>query len=283
MDLARIGLFYRIFGRVKSEISIAEKFKRKGGRDSYRLSDFFGIRVAVYFADDEEIVRRVVRERFREIEVTKDEPEAEVFKPRRHNLVFEIPLPLAEEFAALGYGEKIMSTFEVQLRSILSEGWHEVEHDLRYKSKRDWVGCGAESRALNGLLATLETCDWGMLQMFDRLARKHYRDGRWDAMVRCRFRLRFRSAFLSEPVEEIILASRHLQRSLFRFDRALLLRVLMGLRRVPPLTLDAILFVCNRAKILDVDLFAAEPEVLVDVLDEVESLRESITSGDVNS
>ncbi|MBK7959276.1 MAG: hypothetical protein IPK03_14995 [Bacteroidetes bacterium] len=26
------------------------------------------------------------------------------------------------------------STFEVQLRTILSEGWHEIDHDLRYKS-----------------------------------------------------------------------------------------------------------------------------------------------------
>jgi ppGpp synthetase/RelA/SpoT-type nucleotidyltranferase len=88
---------------------------------------------------------------------TVDLPKTDQFAVTRHNLIFKIPeLHLEDTKKAIG-NAPIDETFEIQLRSILSEGWHEVEHDLRYKSKKNWETQDDLSRALNGIIATIET------------------------------------------------------------------------------------------------------------------------------
>lgn len=79
------------------------------------------------------------------------------FTVNRHNLVFKVPDVYSNEIGIAIRNRPIDTTFELQLRSILSEGWHEVDHDLRYKSKSNWINQGDLSRALNGIMATLET------------------------------------------------------------------------------------------------------------------------------
>lgn len=74
-----------------------------------------------------------------------------------------------------GYEDLIDNTYEVQIRTILSEGWHEVEHDLRYKCKEEWNEFKEESRLLNGIYATLESSEWSMLTLFDRLSYSQYK------------------------------------------------------------------------------------------------------------
>ena len=75
-----------------------------------------------------------------------------------------------------GYEDLIDNTYEVQIRTILSEGWHEVEHDLRYKCKEEWNEFKEESRLLNGIYATLESSEWSMLTLFDRLSYSQYKN-----------------------------------------------------------------------------------------------------------
>ncbi|WP_202796549.1 hypothetical protein, partial [Thermophagus xiamenensis] len=60
----------------------------------------------------------------------------------------------------------IDNTFEVQLRTILSEGWHEVDHSLRYKCKDDWKDYPDQERLLNGIYAALETNDSTLKSLF---------------------------------------------------------------------------------------------------------------------
>ena len=50
-----------------------------------------------------------------------------------------------------GFKGRIEPTFKIQIRTVFSEGWHEVEHDLRYKCKDDWEGCELYSHTLNGI------------------------------------------------------------------------------------------------------------------------------------
>ncbi len=89
------------------------------------------------------------------------------FSAVRYNIIYELPLELLNgERNFPGASHLIDSTFELQIRSILSEGWHEVEHDLRYKAKQDWIGNDVESRKLNGIYATLETSEWTMIKNF---------------------------------------------------------------------------------------------------------------------
>ena len=65
----------------------------------------------------------------------------------------------------------IDATFEVQLRTISFEGWHEIEHDMRYKSPYgDDFWREDLSRTLNSVLANLELCDWTTLNVFEKLA-----------------------------------------------------------------------------------------------------------------
>lgn len=44
------------------------------------------------------------------------------------------------------------ATYEIQFRTTLSEGWHEIDHALRYKCKTDWDKHEDEERAFNGIL-----------------------------------------------------------------------------------------------------------------------------------
>ena len=92
-----------------------------------------------------------------------------IFMPERLNLVIRMNDKEAEMTRDFLNGlndseidvSLIDTTFEIQLRTVLSEGWHEVEHDLRYKTQQEdwWNFCTEESRMLNGIYASLETSE----------------------------------------------------------------------------------------------------------------------------
>lgn len=71
-----------------------------------------------------------------------DVRDVDTFKPTRLNLVMRVPEIFKEHISAAindtNYPDLIDDTYEIQIRTIMSEGWHEVEHDLRYKYKDDW-------------------------------------------------------------------------------------------------------------------------------------------------
>ena len=78
-------------------------------------------------------------------------------------------------------------TFEVQIRTTFSEGWHEVDHEVRYKHKEAWEQHYEFSRELNGIYATLEVCDRSMVNLLERLAYRNYKNMEIEAMVRHKF------------------------------------------------------------------------------------------------
>ena len=98
---------------------------------------------------------------------------------------------------------RIDKTFEVQVRTTFSEGWHEVDHDVRYKHKEEWEEHYEFSRELNGIYATLEICDRSMVNLLERLAYKNYKNMQIEAMLRNKFRLRFENPVLSVPLMEV--------------------------------------------------------------------------------
>ena len=99
---------------------------------------------------------------------------------------------------------RIDKTFEVQVRTTFSEGWHEVDHDVRYKHKEEWEEHYEFSRELNGIYATLEICDRSMVNLLERLAYKNYKNMQIEAMLRNKFRLRFENPVLSVPLMEFL-------------------------------------------------------------------------------
>ncbi|HGU3926376.1 TPA: RelA/SpoT protein, partial [Escherichia coli] len=150
-----------------------------------------------------------------------------------------------KEYAYTKVSEKIDSTFELQIRSILSEGWHEVEHDLRYKAQYDWDGHDTESRKLNGIYATLETSEWTMIKIFDELAYKHYKNKNWNGMLRQKLRLRLGTQELHHDIINVLNNNPGVAKDIFRISRKDLLNKMSEKRFSLPINLNTLVYFCN--------------------------------------
>ena len=260
--LSKCGLMFRIFSRVKSESSIRHKLEVKYASRKTKIQDMIGIRIVVYFQDDVDVlalyysVGDVVKKAI-------DEFDTSTFRPQRLNITSRIPSELTEEFYASlpeQFRDCVEPTYEIQIRTVFSEGWHEVEHDLRYKCKEDWEGCEPYSRALNGVIATLETAEWNMKSLFADMARHNFRHSNYTAMLRNKFHLKFRSESLSETLDSYLNAHRKLAEDILNADRLIVVYTLLTHKREFVLTYDNLLFLINRIEMMDVDLIAMEPE-----------------------
>src|SRR6185369_8342226 len=226
-ELEDLGLLFRIFYRCKSDVSTINKLsiKKYDGVTSF-MRDIIGIRINLYFADDLEIVYNLVREKFEFVEETIDKNEETEFKPTRINIIYRIPKEFDKEFVDVVNDKRIDNTFELQLRTVLSEGWHEVDHDLRYKCLEDWEHHAELSRVFNGILASLETNDWSILKLFEQLSFLHYKSSNWPAMIRTKYRIRFVNHEINPELLKIIASDLGLQKQLFRIDRNEFLNIL---------------------------------------------------------
>lgn len=192
------GLYFRIFSRVKSMESIAEKIiRRQYGTEQNpkKLQDLVGIRVVLYYYDDLSICRDIMESTFQMMdEWSRTNQTANEFKATKINGVFRFPSEYFGLYKKELWQLPIDTTFEVQFRTIFFEGWHEIEHDMRYKSllsdEQFWKGSEELSRILNCVLANLELSDWSLVQLFDQLSLNHYKNGNWELMLKSKFRIR---------------------------------------------------------------------------------------------
>lgn len=150
-----------------------------------------------------------------------------------------------------GYEDLIDNTYEVQIRTILSEGWHEVEHDLRYKCKEEWNEFKEESRLLNGIYATLESSEWSMLTLFDRLSYSQYKNKVWNSMLRNKMRVRFADKGLSEELCKYLSNNNKTAKLLYRANRTKILKLVMEKGFAYPLTYDTVLHLINHIIVKD--------------------------------
>lgn len=268
--LHRVGVLSRVFGRGKSNESLKAKEEKEPGKYSVigkKIQDSIGIRVALYFSEDISIVENLLSTKFR-LDVTSstiDSPTTEQFTVVRHNLIFFVPNEYEADMRRVIGIRPIDMTFEVQLRSILSEGWHEVDHDLRYKSKSNWTGQDDLSRALNGIMATLETSEWSMRRIFDDLSYRHYKKKRWAAMLHCKVRMRAAPA-LSDSLVKVLDENDVFAKEVFRIDRK---KVIDCFARLPfslPITLDNVVYVWNFIGPNNAVAHTVTPALVADVL-----------------
>ena len=261
-SLSRCGLMFRIFSRVKTESSIRHKLEVKYASKKTMIQDMIGMRIVVYFQDDVDVLALYYS--VGDVEKKSiDEFDYSTFRPQRLNITSRIPAEMTEEFyAALPeqFRDCIEPTYEIQIRTVFSEGWHEVEHDLRYKCKEDWEGCESYSRALNGVIATLETAEWNMKSLFADMARHNFRHSNYTAMLRNKFHLRFKSEALSENLNIYLNEHRHLAEDLLNADRLIVVYMMLTHMADFSLTYDNLLFLINRIEMMDFDLMAMEPE-----------------------
>jgi ppGpp synthetase/RelA/SpoT-type nucleotidyltranferase len=249
-ELHRSGIFYRIFSRSKSEDSIKRKIISKdypNSKEGKLMQDIIGIRITMYFEDDLPIVYSVLRKRLKYIDETVDEQNVSVFKPNRINLIFRMEDNHAIEIhdTVVQAFKYIDTTYEVQLRTVLSEGWHEVEHDLRYKCQNDWTDHDDISHIFNGVYASLVTSDWSILSIFEKLAYRHYKSKNWPAMLRNKFRLRFIEGDLDSRIINILNDDKETAKDLYRIDRNdFMKKIFFDSLRIP-LTLSNLIFLLN--------------------------------------
>lgn len=261
-----IGVMYRIFGRVKDKKSLEKKLENDSeyGK-SKKLQDLIGIRVVLYFTDDIPVAHSITSSLFNEFSNSNsiDNHSEDRFKASRYNIVYTLDNVIVNLLKSDNLSDKIDNTFELQIRTIFSEGWHEIDHDFRYKCKDDWVDSNSHSRLLNGLFASLESSEWAMLQIFDDLSHKHYKSNRISEMLRHKLRLRFASTSLNSELIEI-LRDEHLAKKIFRIDRTELLIAMCNKDFYYPLTLDNILYFINLLVIQNRDILNITPSTMIE-------------------
>jgi ppGpp synthetase/RelA/SpoT-type nucleotidyltranferase len=271
-DIDKVGVFHRVFYRVKTASSTTKKISQKkyDGINTH-LRDIIGIRVVFYFADDLDFMYRFFRKKYDKlfVEESIDKKSTTVFEPQRVNVIFRIPSENQTEFRDLITEDKIDSTFELQLRTVFSEGWHEIDHDLRYKFKEHWLEHDDLSRMFNGIFASLETTDWSIISLFNQLSYKHYKAQSIDAMIRTKYRLRLKGdSSLSSKLVDFFIENRLIIKELYKMDRAEFLYNMACEDIRFPLTIDNVIYYINYKYIKNEELTALTPKELLNQFSE---------------
>jgi putative GTP pyrophosphokinase len=245
--LDRAGIMHRVFYRVKTDSSIQKKIESKNYRaENKKITDLIGIRITLYFYDDVDIVYSYLKSLPNFNHESTDNPKISEFLPLRCNLTFDFQEGDLPEVRTIidSDVDVIDTTYEVQLRTVLSEGWHEVEHDLRYKCKEDWEGHDDLSRNMNGIYATLETSENSMLHLFNELSHRHYGKKNIEGLLKTQFRLRV-GGQLSAGVKEYINSNSEVLKKFHRINRKKLIEEILNSKYNLPMTIENLVFVCN--------------------------------------
>ena len=199
-----------------------------------------------------------------------------IFMPQRLNIVMNMNEQEKNAFQFLlptlgDYADLIDSTYEIQLRTVLSEGWHEIEHDLRYKTKDEtwWNFCTEESRMLNGIYAALETNERALSQMIEELTYKNYKNHSWDAMIRFHFCKRMTEDKLSPDICSILDDDDRVAKDILHVTRAEFTEWLWAIPHKISLSTQFALFLINRKKLNNGTILSIEPEPIRMILDKL--------------
>ncbi len=202
--LEQCGLYFRVFSRTKTAASMAKKFEMKDYGEGRKLQDLVGVRINLYFDDDVAICRQLMENTFNLLEWSTSERSDEEFKPTKLNGVFRMPEYLKNEISPETWEMSIDDTFELQIKTMFFEGWHEIEHDMRYKGEELWDHFPGFSRYFNSILATLELCDKSMVTLFEDMGHALYKQGQWTDMIRTHFRLKVEDKEMYPEVEQLL-------------------------------------------------------------------------------
>ena len=263
--LKKCGLYYRMFSRTKGASSVVKKMKKKQYNSTKKkMQDLIGVRVALYFRDDVDICVELIKQQYQVVEITRDAKTSDKFSPIRLNIVCKMPDIISNRFEQELWSFPIDKTFEVQIRTVFSEGWHEVEHDLRYKNQDDWAEHMELSRSLNGIFAALELCDRSILNVLDELAYNKYKSGDWNAMLRNHLRLRLDNDQLSPNLTQLFTENQQLAKDFYKVNRDKLL-LLLGNENMCtfPMRMDNIVYIINEFIVHNSEISALVPAAFI--------------------
>ncbi len=273
-ELNKVGLLYRIFVRTKNEKSISEKIQRKIQEGSpyqengKKIQDVIGVRIVTYFKNDISVVKEILNSKFNFIDEEIDELELTVFKPKRTNIICQFDenqIQILKEVNSVTEKSNfnlIDNTFELQLRTMLSEGWHEIDHSLRYKCKDDWSDHKESERLLNGIYASLETNDIALKNLFNELSYRHFKSKNWEALLRNKFRLQFQSSNLKSDLIDILNNDSSIGKQILKVDRTAFLLKISKLDLSLPVNFNNLLYLLNVIEIKNEELLEKTPELI---------------------
>ncbi|MGS2760990.1 hypothetical protein [Sinomicrobium sp. M5D2P9] len=273
-ELDKIGLLYRIFVRTKDEKSIFEKIERKRGEgkpyqeNGKKIQDIIGVRIVTYFKDDIEVVKEILNHKFEFVDEEIDEPELTVFKPKRTNIICQFDEGQIKIFNEVNSTSRnthfnlIDNTFELQLRTMLSEGWHEIDHSLRYKCKNDWSKHKESERLLNGIYASLETNDIALKNLFNELSYQHFKSKNWEALLRNKFRLQFQLSSLNSDLIDTLNKNNYIGKQILKIDRTTFLLKMSNLDLSLPMNFNNLLYLLNVIELKNEKLLEVTPELI---------------------
>jgi ppGpp synthetase/RelA/SpoT-type nucleotidyltranferase len=234
--------------REKSQDSLSKKIKARP--DGYysssgkRIQDVFGVRVVCYFREDIELVKELASKLFKieEESTVIDNFGDETFKAERFNLICRLTEIIQPSFTS--YSDIIDNTFELQIRTIFSEGWHEVEHDLRYKRKDDWSQHADLSRLLNSFFASIQSSEWGLNCLFKEMADRATKAKKLESFLVNHLKIRI-TGEVSASLKQALEKSESIFLELSAIDRSFILNSIASLPIRLALTFDNIIYLLN--------------------------------------
>ena len=259
--LEQCGLYYRVFSRIKTAVSMEKKFARKEYGEDHKIQDLVGVRINVYFDDDVDICKHVMEKTFEVLEWSASDRSEDEFKPTKLNGVFRLPEYLRSQISPATWDMCIDDTFEIQLKTMFFEGWHEIEHDMRYKGEELWKDYPGFSRFFNSILATLELCDKSMVSLFEDLGHELYKSGNWTDMIRSHFRIKMGDAAMYPEVEQRLNEDQvqtvdSIAKRVYKTSKPVLVDLLLRRTRRVPINVNTIIALLNDAVIHDSKLNA---------------------------
>ncbi len=252
--LRQCGMYYRLFSRIKTSSSLARKYQIKEYSESKKIQDLIGLRIDVYFEDDLSICQDFLEEMFHLVEWAESEQNDDEFRPMKKNGVFRLPDYLKKQISAETWDMCIDTTMEIQLKTVFFEGWHEIEHDMKYKGGELWEGKKSTARYFNSILATLELCDKSLVSLFENLGHDLYKEGNWAGMMKAHYRLKIEDRRMYPELEEILdndHREKNIGKLLFKTKRQVLIRELLSLPRRIPINVNTITALVNNCVIHD--------------------------------
>ena len=260
--LEQCGLYYRCFSRIKTASSMAHKFALKDyGAENKKLQDLVGVRINLYFDDDVEICQNIVENTFDVIGWSTSERSEEEFKPTKLNGVCRLPEYLRSEISTETWDMYIDDTFEIQIKTMFFEGWHEIEHEMRYKYKMDegfddnrsslWDGQEKDARMMNSIIANLELCDWSIVQIFDNLARDQYIKKNWENAIRSKYRLKITQDKIKPEVRAYFDEHPEVVEKFWAVSKQQLVNILLNKKYQKVLSPNRVIYLINKEVVND--------------------------------
>ena len=247
--LNRCGIYHRIFYRVKGEESIVSKLTNvtKNYNEYHKMQDLIGIRIVLYYVDDIKICKDLIEREFPECEWAVSSQTTSEFKSMKTNGVMSLPKYIADRISPQTWELPIDKTFEVQIRTMAFEGWHEIEHDMRYKYTKMWEHDESKhyARKLNSVLATLELCDDSIISMLEEMGHTYYKEKDWNSMIRCHYHLKTTQDEIHPELQEILDEDMSIGKFIYKLERADFIMTLMDCYKDIELSINSIIGIIN--------------------------------------